>query len=245
MKSNSIGFIGGGRITKIFLQAFNNKQIQFNSVFVYDTNAEVLSALKNIFPFIKTDSLQQISRQDIVFIALHPPAIMETLEKIRTEISSDTIVVSLAPKISIEKIAAKLQTNNIIRMIPNATSFINEGYNPLCFSGELLTSLGTTFETAEAKLEAYALISAMLPTYFWFQMKAVGDLGLKMGLNEEEVNSSIHESMLASLNLLYKSGLDFQEVIDLIPVKPIGEHESEIKEIYNNKLWALFEKIKP
>jgi pyrroline-5-carboxylate reductase len=241
MKSNSIGFIGGGRITKIFLQAFNNKQIQFNSVFVYDTNAEVLSALKNIFPFIKTDSLQQISRQDIVFIALHPPAIMETLEKIRTEISSDTIVVSLAPKISIEKIAAKLQTNNIIRMIPNATSFINEGYNPLCFSGEfkadkeyiteLLTSLGTTFETAEAKLEAYALISAMLPTYFWFQMKAVGDLGLKMGLNEEEVNSSIHESMLASLNLLYKSGLDFQEVIDLIPVKPIGEHESEIKEI--------------
>jgi pyrroline-5-carboxylate reductase len=66
-----------------------------------------------------------------------------------------------------------------------------------------------------------------------------------MGLTEEEVNASIHESMLASLNLLYKSGLDIQEVIDLIPVKPIGEHESEIKEIYNNKLWALFEKIKP
>jgi pyrroline-5-carboxylate reductase len=62
MKPKSIGFIGGGRITKIFLQAFNNKQIQFNSVFVYDTNAEVLSALKNIFPFIKTDSLEQISR---------------------------------------------------------------------------------------------------------------------------------------------------------------------------------------
>jgi hypothetical protein len=34
-------------------------------------------------------------------------------------------------------------------------------------------------------------------------------------------------------------------VIDLIPVKPIGEHELQITDIYNSKLIALFEKIKP
>ena len=32
---------------------------------------------------------------------------------------------------------------------------------------------------------------------------------------------------------------------NLIPVKPIAEHEEAIKEIFNNKLTALFEKIKP
>jgi pyrroline-5-carboxylate reductase len=35
------------------------------------------------------------------------------------------------------------------------------------------------------------------------------------------------------------------DVIDLIPVKPISEHESQIKEIFNSKLISLFEKIKP
>jgi hypothetical protein len=33
--------------------------------------------------------------------------------------------------------------------------------------------------------------------------------------------------------------------MDLIPVKPIGEHEVQISEIYRSKLIALFEKIKP
>ncbi len=33
--------------------------------------------------------------------------------------------------------------------------------------------------------------------------------------------------------------------MDLIPVKPIGEHESQITEIYKTKLIGLFEKIKP
>jgi len=44
---------------------------------------------------------------------------------------------------------------------------------------------------------------------------------------------------------MYKSGLSASEVIDLIPVKPIGENEAQIAEIYKTKLIGLFEKIKP
>jgi hypothetical protein len=33
--------------------------------------------------------------------------------------------------------------------------------------------------------------------------------------------------------------------MDLIPVKPIGESETEIKNILNTKLLGLFGKIKP
>jgi pyrroline-5-carboxylate reductase len=36
-----------------------------------------------------------------------------------------------------------------------------------------------------------------------------------------------------------------QEVMDLIPVKPIGEHELQITEIYNTRLIGLYDKIKP
>jgi len=34
MKTKSLGFIGGGRITKIFLQALANEQIELSSVLV-------------------------------------------------------------------------------------------------------------------------------------------------------------------------------------------------------------------
>jgi pyrroline-5-carboxylate reductase len=253
----SIGFIGGGRVTRILLQAFKNKNAQFSKIVVTDPNQDVLANLKKSFRDIQVENASVAASQDTVFISLHPPVVMDTLELIRGRITSNTIVISLAPKITIAKISSKLQqTKKIARLIPNATSFINEGYNPACFSSdfsssekkqvlELLKLLGHTFEVSEEKLESYAIMSAMLPTYFWFQWKELAEIGQKIGLSEKESNDSINDTMIASLNLMYKSGLTPQAVIDLIPVKPIGEHEPQITEIYRNKLLALFEKIRP
>lgn len=254
---HSIGFIGGGRITRILLQAFSNKNVKFNNVVVSDINNDVTDRLKSAYPFIKVENSSVAAAQDIVFISLHPPVIMDTLELLKNEVRSDATVVSLAPKINIGKISAKLgQVKNIARLIPNATSYINDGYNPVCFSSgfnmaekdsvlDLLRNLGHTFEVAEEKLESYAIVSAMLPTYFWFQWNYLEDIGVKTGLTKPESEAAVHQTLLAALNLMYNSELKPEEVIDLIPVKPIGEHESQISEIYKTRLLGLFEKIKP
>jgi Pyrroline-5-carboxylate reductase len=253
----SLGFIGGGRVTRILLQAFKNINTQFSKIVVFDTNSDVSGNLKKSFPEIQVDNGSVAASQDIVFISLHPPVVMDTLELVKNQFKASSIVISLAPKITIEKISSKLsQVKNIARLIPNATSFINEGYNPVCFSpdfsiGEkqkvldLLRLMGKTFEVPEKKLENYAIMSAMLPTYFWFQWKELTEIGIRTGLTEEESKNSINDTVIASLNLMFKSGLTPAEVMDLIPVKPIGEHETQISEIYRSKLTALFEKIKP
>jgi len=258
MKAKSIGFIGGGRITKIFLQAFANKNADFSSIVVSDTNIEVLNALKTSFPKISiTDSPSMPAKQDIVFIALHPPVIMEVLDKISNDVNENTTIVSLSPKISFEKIASKLsRVKNIVRLIPNATSVINEGYNPVCFSKdtyiwdkqtllETFRILGHTFEVPEQKLESYAIMSAMLPTYFWFQWKELVDIGTQIGLTAEESQNAVKDTMLAAIRTYFYSGLNPDQVMDLIPVKPIGEHETQIKANYHEKLLPLYEKIKP
>lgn len=253
----SIGFIGGGRVVKIILQGFKNKNISFGKIIVSDTNPEVLNNLRKSFPEIEISGSEVSAAQDIVFIALHPPVIMDMLENLKTNFKEGTTVVSLAPKISFQKLEAKLPgVKNIARMIPNATSYINEGYNPVALRPQfdpsakktllgLLENLGYTFEVPEEKLESYAIMSAMLPTYFWFQWQELGEIGKKTGLTEGESHKAIHKTIIASLNLLYKSRLSPSEVIDLIPVKPIGEYEHQILEIYRTKLIGLFEKIKP
>ena len=258
MKAKSLGFIGGGRITRIFLQAFANKKTDFSSIVVSDTNMDVLNDLKTRFPKISiTDSPSMPAKQDIVFIALHPPVIMEVLQQISHDVTEHTTVVSLAPKISIEKIASKLdRVKNIVRLIPNATSIINEGYNPVCFAKEthdwdkptLLETfriLGHTFEVPEQKLESYAIMSAMLPTYFWFQWKELLEIGTQIGLTQEESENALKDTVFAAIRTYFYSGMKPDEVMDLIPVKPIGEHEPQIKAIYRDKLIPLFEKIKP
>ena len=141
------------------------------------------------------------------------------------------------------------------RIIPNATSYINEGYNPIAFAPDmekedrkeikkLLKPLGKTIETDEAKLEGYAIVSAMLPTYFWFQIEEIQKVAQQCGLSEEEADETVKATLKRAIKLYFDSGLTPSEAMDLIPVKPIGEHETEIKEIYQTKLMGLFEKIK-
>ena len=258
MKTKSLGFIGGGRITKVMLQAIVNNKTEYKAIVVYDVNPDVSAALKNQFSGIHlADSASEAAKQDMVFLALHPPVIMDTLELVKDHFKPGSILISLAPKITIEKIASKLtNVKNIVRLIPNATSIINEGYNPVCFSEQMsewkkesllsiFRRMGHTFEVPEQKLESYAVMSAMLPTYFWFQWKELTDIGIQIGLTGEESQNTVRDTLLAAIRTYFYSGLQPDQIIDLIPVKPIGEHEEQIKAIYQDKLIPLFGKIKP
>lgn len=259
MENKTLGFIGAGRITKIFLQAFKNLNVSFKQIVVIDTNRDVLEQLNNDFPEINatSDDIQSVVDNDVVFIALHPPIIMGILEKIKQFLDENTILVSLAPKITVEKISQKLNGHKrIARLIPNAPSVINEGYNPVYFSNslsngnkQLLTKiferLGKCIVVVEEKLEAYAIVTAMSPTYFWFQFEELYNIGIKLGLSHEKCQEGISETIKASLSTLFNSDLSREEILDLIPVKPISDYEAEIIKIYQSTLFPLFDKIKP
>ncbi len=255
--TESLGFIGGGRITRILLRGFENKSMKFSDILVYEPDPEVASALQASYPDITiADSPSLAARQGIVFLAVHPPVMMETLNLIRESLGEASNVVSLAPKITLEKISGILETNRAVRMIPNATSFINKGYNPVSFHDHfpeeakegimrIFRKLGKTIVVEESMLEGYAIISAMLPTYFWFQWKMMEELAVQMGFSEDEAKKVIRNTLKRSGSLYYRSTLTPEEVMDLIPVKPIGEHEDQIREIYETRLMGLYGKIKP
>ncbi len=257
MKTPTLGFIGGGRITRIILQAFKNKSVKFESIKVFEPNSETSSELQRQFPELAiADSPGIPAGQDLVFLAVHPPVMMESLSNIKEAVTESTIVVSLAPKITLEKMASVISEAKLVRMIPNATSYINKGYNPISFSASinndektsllnLLKALGKTLEVKETELEGYAIVSAMLPTYFWFQWKKMEEIAVQIGFSETESKRIIRGTLMRALKLFYKSELSSDEVIDLIPVKPIGDHEEEIESILQTKLLGLYEKIKP
>jgi len=259
MKTNSLGFIGGGRITKIILQAFQNNGITFEKVVVTDTNQDTLNALKSHFPkiTITVDNLQETVQNEIVFIALHPPVLIETLTKIKDFVRKETVFVSLAPKITIEKMESALGGfGNIARMNPSAAAVVNKGINPIAFSHqmqvdaknkllELMRSLGSTPVVEESKIEAYALITAMGHTYFFFQLQKLKELAVTFGMNDHEAQVAIAEMLMGTTETLFHSGLSYAEVVDLVPVKPMAEVEDTIKGYYDEYLTGIFNKIKP
>jgi pyrroline-5-carboxylate reductase len=43
---------------------------------------------------------------------------------------------------------------------------------------------------------------------------------------------------------MYRSGLTPEKIMDLIPVRPLGEEEANIRNLYRSKLGGLFKKLK-
>jgi pyrroline-5-carboxylate reductase len=258
MTNKSIGFIGGGRVAQIVLQGWKKAGRIPANIVVTDNDADVLGKLQNEFQNIETiiDDPKRCAASDIVFIGLHPPVIGGVLQEIRSVIKPSAIIVSLAPKISIAKISDGLGGfKNIARVIPNAPSIVNEGYNPVAFSPdmsaeskhlivELFRPLGDLPEVAEELLEAYALFTAMGPTYFWFQLYELQELIASFGISPKAIHDGLPKMINGAVKTMFESGLTPAEVMNLIPVKPLAEEEPIIKEYYRNRLTALYKKLK-
>ncbi len=88
------------------------------------------------------------------------------------------------------------------------------------------------------------MISAMGHTYFWFQIQQLKELGLLYGLSESEAEESISAMISGTVEMFFKSGLNYDKVVDLAPVKPLAKHENTIKENYKTCLNNIYKKIK-
>ena len=253
----TIGFIGGGRITAIFLAAWKDGGVPLKEVVVSDPDAVVLADLQKRFPEIQITTDNRLSAaREVVFMALHPPVAKSVLPQIADALTSDTILVSLAPVLTFEKLTVLLKGfSRLGRMIPNAPSMVHRGFNPCAFgtglSGNdrkllerLFCPLGESPVVEESKLEAFAILAAMGPTYFWFQWQTLRELAAEFGLEKQEADQALNSMLHGAAGLMFESELDFTTVNDTIPVKPLADSQEAIEKIFREKLGALHTRLK-
>lgn len=233
----TFGCIGGGRVTCFLLKALADNNALPEKIIVSDPDAAARARAQAIAAErIQTVAVNHLAAQaDVVFLSVHPPAIKTVLEEIKTTIKKDAILISLAPVFTIDKLSALLDGfNRIARMIPNAPSVIHQGYNPVVFGSGILENekaalmtlfknWGQTPEVAEEKLEAYAIVTAMGPTYFWPQWAKLESQGKSFGLSDAELKAGMAAMLSGAVALMYQSELSPDQVMDLIPVYPLKE----------------------
>lgn len=254
----TVGFIGGGRVARILLGGWQRAGLQTARVVVADPNPESRSRLAARFAWVETtDDVAAAAAQEVVFLATHPPALADAASHLAPLLGSSSILVSLAPKFTIEKLSTLLGGfSRIARSNPNAPSIVRAGFNPLVF-GPALTQddrakvkalfapLGECPEVAEEKIEAFAVFTAMGPTYLWFQMQALREVAVSCGLTPAEADLGLKRMVCGAARTLVDSGLSPTDVMDLVPVKPLAEMEPQVAELYRTRIPALFQKIKP
>lgn len=259
MTIQSIGFVGCGRVARILLGGFKAAGTTLPSVVASDLKPDNIDKLRAAFPQVQSAGADNAkpAAQQVVLLAVHPPVIASVLPDIKAALRPDAILVSLAPKFTMAKLSELLGGfNRLARMIPNAPSIIGAGYNPMAFSpglslserqalAALFAPLGECPEVAESKLEGFALLTGMGPTYLWFQLETLRGLAESFGLTAADITPAMKRMVCGGTRTLLESGLSPAEVMDLIPVKPLAEDEVAIRQAYQTRLPALFAKIKP
>lgn len=255
--TTSIYCIGAGRVTRILLEGLKKKNSLPERIMVTDTSRQALDALAAIYPVIETKQEidTTIGEADFIFVGLHPPAVAEAVQKIAPFVSEKNTLVSLAPKVKGEMLMNLTGRKcSVIRMIPNAPSYVNAGYNSVWYGdtcsditrkkfSDLMSPLGDMPEVPEQNLEAYAVITAMGPTYLWFQLAELTRLAETFGLSSDEAREAVLSMSAGTVRTMQDSGLSPESVMDLVPVKPMGDHEEAIRTMYAGSLSGLYGKL--
>jgi pyrroline-5-carboxylate reductase len=255
---NTVGFIGGGRVVRIILGGWRRAGVFPPEVIVSEPGVDAAEKLKSCFPEarITADLPGLLGQVKHVFVAVHPPAVPDALTALAGKLRPDSMVVSLAPKVSIARLASLLGGfERIVRTIPNAASLVGAGYNPVAFGAALreaekeqvlalLRPLGACPMVLEAHLEAYAVLTAMGPTYFWFQFQELQELGRSFGLPATDVDAGLAGMVKGSAQTFFESGCSPEEVMDLVPVRPLQDEETTIRAAYRTCLSSLYQKLK-
>ncbi len=250
-----VGFIGGGRIARIMLEGWKRAGALPRAVVIFDTNSEQATRLASIAPEIRSGSPAEAASADLVIVGLHPPVLAEALPAIKGHLKPEAVLLSLAPKVTFVGLSNLLGGfSRLARQNPNAPSIVGEGYNPIAFSAgvpeaerhmllALMVPLGDCPVVEERTIEAYALISAMGPTYLWFQFKELKRLAVEFGLTDAAARQAVAAMVNGASATLFESGLAPDDVMDLVPVKPLAADEAAIVAAYRDRLKPLFQKL--
>lgn len=252
----TIGFIGGGRVAHVMLAGWRRAGRSPARVLVYDSNPSAVNALRARVSEVQSASLTDAAGAGLVFGALHPPALAEALPGISAALRKGAVFCSLAPKLKLAALREKLgPAPHLARMNPNAPSIVGAGYNPIAFEASfpaaeraallaLLAPLGQSPEVDEATIETYAVISAMGPTYLWFQLQALRELAQELGLSPDAAGAAVDAMARGASATLLQSGLAPQEVMDLVPVRPMADDEPTIRGAIQTRVRAIHAKLR-
>jgi pyrroline-5-carboxylate reductase len=251
----SIGFIGAGRVARILLGGWQHAGRLPADIRAYDANPAAVEVLQAEFPAVQSVPLSETASAHLVFAALPPPAMGEVMTAMAGHLRPDAVLCSLAPKVKLAVLTEKLAGfSRLARMNPNAPSTIGKGYNPIVFGDRLpgaersalqaiLAPLGQLPEVAEPLLETYAVISAMGPTYFGFQFAEVERLATSFGLDAVAARQAMLAMVEGTAALLFASDVPQATALDLVPVRPLAEHEADIRQKLRDSVTGIHTKL--
>ena len=209
----TIGILGGGNMGAAIIGKMLNK----HNVLVCEKEPKRIDFLKRNFHVSVRDLNEVVSQSDIIILAIKPQDMEGILKEIKSAMTKDKLVISIAAGITSLYIEKRLGTKTrVIRTMPNMPALIGEGITAVSkgryatesdvkTASEILNSIGETVVVKENLIDAVTATSGSGPAYVFLFVECFIKAAESLGLDKNLSKRLVLKTLLGSSHLLAKS----------------------------------------
>lgn len=248
-----LGFIGMGNMgyamLKGCLNSFDRDEIVFHR-----NSTEKAKEISQETGIILCDSNKEVVKSSkYIIMAVKPQMFDKIIEEIKSEVTDEKIIISLAPGITIKQLKEKIGNGRIVRSMPNTPAMIGSGmtgvsYEKDDFSQEevviidkIFSSVGKMKVVDEKLINSVVCASGSSPAYVFLFIEALADSVVQCGMSRKDAYEFVTQTVIGSAELMQTTGKHPGELKDMV-CSPGGTTISGVAELEKNGFRkAIFE----
>ncbi len=197
-----LAFIGGGNMASAILGGLIREGMAPSQVTVIEPFAETAAKLKSawgveVHASASAESSSSLANADLVVWAVKPQVFKEAALPV-AQFTKEALHLSVAAGIRSDSIARWLQTDRVVRSMPNTPALVGQGITGLfarpgvsaqdqSLIEQVLKSTGEfLWVQQESDLDTVTALSGSGPAYVFYFLEAMTEAGVKMGLPEAQ-----------------------------------------------------------
>jgi len=215
-----VGFIGAGQMATALARGFIQANVlSADQIVACDPSADACSkfAEQTGGKIVPANALV-LRDSTLIFLAVKPQAIASVVAELKTAITANHLVVSIAAGISLAKLADGLGAKTrIIRVMPNTPALVGAGASAFAKGStataedaqlvqKLLQTVGSAMEVPERLMDAVTGLSGSGPAYVYQFIEGLSDGGVRMGLPRDVATRLAAQTVLGAAQMVLSTG---------------------------------------
>ena len=135
-----------------------------------------------------------------IVLAVKPQMYPTVLKNIVNVVTEESVIISIAPGITIASIKNALGSNiRVVRAMPNTPALIGEGMTGVSYNM-------TDFSFDEKLMDGIVCASGSSPAYVYMFIEAMADSVVKYGIKRDDAYKLVAQTVLGSAKMVLESG---------------------------------------
>lgn len=224
-----LGFIGCGNMGGAMIQGIvDSKKVSPENIMASDKSEALLDSKKSLGIQLTKDNKETARYADVLFLAVKPQFYEQVIDDIKDEVSTDMVIVSIAPGKTLSWLMDKFGKDlKIVRCMPNTPAMVKEGMTGICTSSlvkedeiayvrDVFEGFSKTEIVPENLLDVVTAVSGSSPAYVFMFIEAMADAAVAGGMPRAQAYNFAAQAVLGSAKMVLETGKHPGELKDMV-----------------------------